>query len=172
MESCGRERMSEAPRRGSGPAPSPGGFTLTELIVVMAIVSILSGLVLGGVMAARKRGAVMSTQTFITQLEAAINQYEVSYGDYPHGAGGVESAELLHQALTSRSWTGRGEYDPDKFRDTDGNGRPEFVDHWLQPVIYHHHRSYYGPPREATFRLISIGPDAEEGTRDDITNYR
>lgn len=159
MKSCGR-------------VGSPRGFTITELIVVMAIISLLSGLIMAGVMAARKRGATMSTRTFITQLEVAINQYEGFYGDYPHGSGGVESAEFLYQALSSPSWTGQYEFTPKQVRDTDGNGREELVDHWLQPVNYYHHRTYFGPPKETTFRLISNGLDDTEGTRDDITNFR
>jgi len=159
-------------RCGVRRAGSCRGFTLTEMLVVMAIVGILSGLILSGVMSARKRGALMSTKTFIMQLEAAINHYEESYGDFPHGAGGVESAELLYQALASPSWTGQCEFEAKQVRDTDSDGRKELVDHWMQPIRYYHHRSYFEPPKETTFRLISIGPDEEEGTSDDITNFR
>ena len=38
--------------------------------------------------------------------------------------------------------------------DLDGDGSLEIVDHWGQPLSYHHHRSYEGPPRESTFRII------------------
>ena len=151
---------------------NPRGFTLTELLVVMAIIGILSSLVLGGVMAARAQGAKAKTSALVMSLEAAINQYEDTYGDYPYGAGGVESAEFLYQALTSPTWTGQREFTPDEVSDTDGDGRPELVDYWMRPGSYYHHRSYFGPPKEATFRLISSGRDEEEGTQDDITNFR
>jgi len=163
---------SPARQCGGRRAGSPRGFTLTEMLVVMAIIGILSGLILGGVMTARKRGALMSTKTFVTQLEAAINHYEESYGDYPHGSGGVESAEYLYQALASPGWAGQCEFEAKQIADTDSDGRKELVDHWMQPIRYYHHRSYFEPPKETTFRLISIGPDAEEGTSDDITNFR
>ena len=114
----------------------------------------------------------MNAQMLITQLEAAINHYEESFGDFPHGTGGVASAEFLYMALSSSSWPTDFELDSDQVIDTDKNGRKEIVDHWLQPISYYHHRSYSGPPKESSYRLISNGPDAEEGTRDDITNFR
>jgi prepilin-type N-terminal cleavage/methylation domain-containing protein len=158
--------------RSRGCAHSSRGFTLTELIVVMAIVGLLSSLILGGVMAARKRGAKMNAQTLITQLEAAIEHYEQHYGDFPYGTGGVASAEFLYMALSSSDWPSDFELNSDQILDTDKNDLDEIVDHWLQPVSYYHHRSYSGPPKESSYRLISIGPDEEEGTRDDITNFR
>ena len=48
----------------------------------------------------------------------------------------------------------------------------EIIDHWRQPLNYYHHRSYSGRPRETSFRIVSDGPDGEEGTSDDVTNFR
>ncbi len=184
--STGREQQGYAgwERRGSScescasllkavlPCPPRSGFSLLELLVVMVIMSILSGLVMGGVMVARRRGGITRTKALITLLDLAISQYENSFGDYPPGAGGPESAEGLYRCLTSRKWTAQQEFSPKELADTDGNGRQELVDHWGQPLGYHHHRSYSAPPKETTFRIISKGPDGKEGTRDDISNFQ
>ena len=106
-------------------------------------------------------------------LQVAIGiQYEQTFGDYPSGSGGIASSEALYLALASPKWTGQREFASDQVRDTDGNDRLELIDHWGQPIEYHHHRSYYGPPKETTFRIVSNGPDGKEGTSDDVTNYR
>jgi general secretion pathway protein G len=147
------------------------GFTLVEMIVVMAIISILAGLLLAGVSAARARGGITKTKALITELSLLVSQYESNTGDYPQGAGGAESAEALCEALTSAKGGVQHEFAPDALRDTDGDGRPEIVDYWQRPFSYYHHRSYAGPPRETTYRLVSAGPDGEEGTDDDVRNY-
>lgn len=151
---------------------SRAGYTLIELLVVIAIITTLAGLLLAGISAARGRGGITKTKAFILRLDLAIKQYETDYGDYPPGSGGVASAEGLYAVLSSPNWRGRQEFAPDEIADTNGNGRMELVDHWGRPISYYHHRSYSGPPRETTFRLISPGPDGKEGTDDDVTNFK
>jgi general secretion pathway protein G len=146
------------------------GFTLMEMLVVMAIIGVLSSLLITGVMAARGRGKIARTRALIDRLSLAIKQYEIDHGDYPPGAGGTASAEALHKALTSAKWPGAHEFTAKEARDTDGNGQPEIIDAWGRPISYHHNRTYSGPPRATTFRLISKGPDGVQGTDDDVDN--
>lgn len=146
------------------------GFTLMEMLVVMAIIGILSSLLITGVMAARGRGKIAETKAFIDRLSLFIKQYEIDHGDYPSGAGGAASAEALHKALTSAKWPGAHEFTAREAGDTDGNGELEIIDAWGGPISYHHNRSYSGPPRATTFRLISKGPDGVQGTNDDVDN--
>ncbi len=146
-------------------------FTLIEMIVVMAIIGILSSLLITGVMAARGRGKIARTQSLLVRLDLLTKQYEIDHGDFPPGSGGTASAEMLYQALTSRKWVGSQEFTRKEAADTDGNGSTEIIDAWKGPLSYYHNRSYSGPPRATTFRLISKGPDGVQGTDDDITNW-
>ena len=147
------------------------GYTLMELLVVMVIIGVLSGMLVTAVMVARHRGGKAKTSALITRRSLAIKQYETDYGDYPSGSGGVDSAEGLRKCLSSPKLLYPQEFSQTELADTDGDGSLEIVDHWKQPLSYHHHRSYKGPPRESTFRIISKGRDGKQGTRDDITNY-
>ena len=140
--------------------------------MVVFIISLLSSMLVGAVMVAGRKRGVVRAQALITRLDLAASQYENAFGDYPSGAGGVSSAEDLLACLSSRAWIARQEFDPDELADTDGNGRKEIIDHWGRPVSYYHHRSYVGPPRELSFRIISSGPDGVEGNADDVSNYK
>ena len=147
------------------------GYTLIELLVVMVIIGMLSGMLTTAVMVARHRGGKAKTSALIMRLSLAIKEYEISFGDYPSGSGGVDSTEGLRKCLSSPKLLYPQEFRKQELADTDGDGSLEIVDHWRQPLSYHHHRSYKGPPMESTFRIISKGRDGEQGTRDDITNY-
>ena len=159
-------------RRGARPGrPEERGFTLMELLVAIAIIMILSSMLTGGVMVALRRGGITKTNALIARIGLALDQYESDWGDYPPGSGGASSAESLHRCLASPKWRGQAEFSQNELRDTDANGKLEITDHWAEPLSYYHHRGYSGAPRETTFRLVSKGPDGEEGTGDDITNF-
>ena len=62
---------------------SEGGFTLVELIAVIAIIAILSAAVLGGVVYAGKKASVAAAKGLIERLSIAINMYREDWGAYP-----------------------------------------------------------------------------------------
>ena len=158
--------------RGSGPGPS-AGFTLTEILVVLFIIGLLAGLILTGVMAARRKMGRDNTRVMLQTIGAAIESYEGDYGDFPPGKGGIQGSEDLYEALSSTRAEGpylRGDYPPAK--DTNNNKRKELVDHWGWPIGYTHHRNYTGEPRADEYRLESAGLDRKPGTGDEITNWK
>ena len=63
------------------------GFTLIELIVVVGIIIVLSGLVLSTVGYARKKGARARAETEIAAMSAALENYKADNGVYPNSAG-------------------------------------------------------------------------------------
>jgi type II secretory pathway pseudopilin PulG len=60
-----------------------GAFTLIELIVVITVIVILTGLVLGTVGYARKKGARARAETEIVAMSAACESYKADNGIYP-----------------------------------------------------------------------------------------
>jgi type II secretory pathway pseudopilin PulG len=61
------------------------GFTLIELIVVIGVIIILTGLVLSTVGYARKKGARARAETEIAAMSAACESYKADNGIYPRG---------------------------------------------------------------------------------------
>lgn len=62
---------------------SRAGFTLLELLTVMAIIIVLAGMILGGVGYAQKRAAMDRARAEIAALSVAIESYKVDNGAYP-----------------------------------------------------------------------------------------
>ena len=59
------------------------GFTLVEMLVVLAIIAVLIGLLLPAVMAAVNAARRAQMALEISQLDQAINAYKNQFGDYP-----------------------------------------------------------------------------------------
>ncbi|HZV02291.1 MAG TPA: prepilin-type N-terminal cleavage/methylation domain-containing protein [Planctomycetota bacterium] len=59
------------------------GFTLLELLIVVAIICVLATLILGGLSAARRRTQVAVARNNIAAIKAALQMYETDVGRYP-----------------------------------------------------------------------------------------
>lgn len=60
-----------------------GGFTLVEVLVVVAIIGILMGLVAGGLTMARKKAERVKVMTQVTDIASAWEAYRLEYGHFP-----------------------------------------------------------------------------------------
>lgn len=65
------------------------GFTLVELLVVISIISVLSGLILVNVVGLRERGADTRRKNDLRQLKTALRLYYNDYQQYPAGSGTI-----------------------------------------------------------------------------------
>jgi prepilin-type N-terminal cleavage/methylation domain-containing protein len=78
-----------------------GAFTLIELIVVITVIVILTGLVLSTVGYARKKGARARAETEIAAMSAACESYKADNGVYPRDTTNNTTDNLA--ALTSQT---------------------------------------------------------------------
>ncbi len=118
------------------------GFTLIEILVVMAIIAMLAVMVAPNIFnqqAGAQRDAALSQ---ISSLQAALDMYRLDVGEYPDDLEG-----LVENDTGRASWNGpylRGDLPLDPWNNAylyDSNGRE--------------------------FTLISYGPDGEQGGEDD-----
>jgi type II secretory pathway pseudopilin PulG len=84
------------------PRRSAAGFTLVEMLTVVLIIIILSGLVISTARFVQQKGAMSRAQGEIQAMETALERYKNDNGEYPpyYGTDTVEGAKVLYQALT------------------------------------------------------------------------
>ncbi len=61
----------------------PAGFTLVEMLIVIAIIGVLAGLLAWGVNAARVAILKRAQKAEIENIASAVERYREKYGDYP-----------------------------------------------------------------------------------------
>ncbi len=66
-----------------GPFSDRRGFTMVEVLMVVAIIMMLTAMMTVAVMSQRKRAAKQATQALFVRLEAAIESYKELAGHYP-----------------------------------------------------------------------------------------
>jgi prepilin-type N-terminal cleavage/methylation domain-containing protein/prepilin-type processing-associated H-X9-DG protein len=85
-------------------ASSYRGFTLVELLVVMAIIGILVSLLLPAVQAARESARRSACQSQLSQLILAVGHYEMAHGVYPPGTIDAKGPILNARAGFHHNW--------------------------------------------------------------------
>jgi type II secretory pathway pseudopilin PulG len=96
------------------------GFTLIELIVVVGIIIVLTGLVLSTAGYARKKSARARAETEIAAISAACENYKADNAVYPNssGSGGTDGLDpsttnLVNYQMPCRYMYGQISGDPD-----------------------------------------------------------
>lgn len=128
-----------------------GGFTLIEVLIVIAIVLTLSGLVGVALFQRRDEAKVDLTKTDMNTLKSAMQQFYLHFERYPTTEEGV-----------SVLWD-KSQLDDPELEDKWGGylSAPLEKDKWGNEWGYEQ-LSYN------SYRLWSVGPDGEEDTDDDI----
>ena len=120
------------------------GFTLIEILVVVAIIGMLGAVAVPAYMSYLKDARIETTRALIKNVELAAQSYNMKFGKYP------DSLDVLKEPK---------EEGDDPWLDG------ETVDPWGNDLIYEKQDKKRRP------RITSWGPDGEEGGDDDITNY-
>ena len=128
-------------------------FTLVEMLLVLVILAVLAAIVIPKFAGRSQQAKVTAAGSQISGFELALNSFEVDNGFYPQGSAGLNA--LIDQPGNLQSW--KGPYL--------SKGIP--LDPWGNAYIY----NYPGKANPKHFDLISMGPDGQSGTEDDVTNF-
>ncbi len=133
------------------PQPDEAGFTLTELMVVLFIIGLLSTIVLINVLPSQDRAMVTKARADIATLESAMESYRLDQLTYPSAADGLAALESPPASLADPSRYPRGGYI--RSLPTDPWGRP------YELAV---------PGRNGDpFSIYSLGADGAPGGSDD-----
>ena len=124
---------------------SRAGFTLVEILLVVAILGILAGVAVVSMSGKVERANVTAARTSIGAIRTAIDLYEVDNGKYP------ASLQNLIVRGSENNWNGPYLRDARMAKDPWGN-------------------DFQYSAREGGVEIRSAGPDTQMGTADDITN--
>ncbi len=125
------------------------GFTLVEILVVIAIISLLAGVVLLNIAPQMGMGSQAAAKAQIQVLASGINTYRMAHGRYPTPQQGLE-------ALVNKP---SSEPIPQNYPDSGYlTSRAIPLDPWKRPYLY------LAPGRQnEPFEILSYGADGEPG---------
>lgn len=127
-------------------------FTLVELMLVVTIIGILAALVIPKIAGKGEQARETAARADIFGgIKTALDSFEVDNGYYPKSL-----QDLIQQPSNAKNW--RGPYlDPATLP----------IDPWGNPYVYY----FPGKHNPTGYDLLSVGPDGNEGTEDDIGNW-
>jgi general secretion pathway protein G len=134
------------------------GFTLMELLVVLAILGLLIAMVAPRILGTQKKADISSTKNQIGMLKAALERYALDLKDFPGTEEGLQAlVELPGDETMADRWDGPYLNSPVLPKDPWGN---EY--------------QYEYPPQRGQGDypdIWSFGPDGEDGTEDDVVSW-
>jgi general secretion pathway protein G len=133
-----------------------GGFTLVELLVVLAILTLLAGLVGPRVLSQLGGAKSKSAAVQIADIEKALEIFKLDVGRFPTNEEGLDA--LNKRPASAPGWA--GPY-------LKGNGVP--LDPWGHPY------RYANPGPDGGIEILSLGADGApggEGENADIRNTK
>jgi general secretion pathway protein G len=137
------------------------GFTLTEVLLVLAILGVIAAMVVPNLLGRQREALIRSTKMSIKSMEDACKQYAIAHdGEFPQGDRDTVIGLLMNPG-----------------NDTDGKPISPYLektpkDAWDLPLYYEYPN---GKAPNATKPAIwSSGPDRQnaDGNGDDVNNWK
>jgi len=124
-------------------------FTLVEMLLVVTIIGILAALVIPKIVGRSEQARATAAHADLSSIKTALDAFEVDNGFYPKSI-----QDLVTVPSNAKNW--HGPYLEKVPQDPWGND----------------YKYYFPGKRNAgSYDLLSIGPDAKEGTDDDVGNW-
>lgn len=135
------------------------GFTLIEVLLVLAILGVIAAMVVPQLLGQQKKAMIDTTKASIKGLEDALEIYAVHHdSEFPTSQEGLES--LISQPANDDKWVGPYLKSVKTLP----------LDAWGQPFQYEYPAQNNPPGTKPD--ISSAGPDKIPGNQDDVTNWQ
>ncbi|MCQ2396397.1 MAG: type II secretion system protein GspG [Lentisphaeria bacterium] len=147
-------------------------FTLTEILVVIAIIVILAGILIGGMGFAARKADAAKTRALSAEFEAALDKFRSENGYFPPCVSAQEikfeiSGDTVKLKLAKDYSFNSKSGAKKSFIEIEGIGNGDFQDAWGNAFKY----QCPGEHNKTSFDLWSAGQDGIYGNEDDIVNW-
>ena len=159
-----------------------GGFTLTELLIVMAILVLLVSLIGPRLLGSKQKADINAVKTQIGMFQSALERYAVDMNKFPATEEGL--AALVSKPSDDGSGSESSDSGSSDASSADGNAAESGGGgNWDGPYIkteklpidpWGKAYSYEYPPTHNKINvpdIWSFGPDGQESTDDDIKSW-
>jgi len=137
------------------------GFTLLEVLLVIAILGVLAAFVVPNLLKRGKQAKIDAAKSAVGPsgpIGQQLEIYALDVGDYPRTEEGLQALVEIPDSIDPESGKWKGPYIKDA---------KQLLDPWGNEYQYR----YPGEYNENGYDLWSVGPDGEDGTEDDIGNW-
>lgn len=150
--------MISVPAHPAARRRSSAGFTVIEMLVVLAIIGLIIGLVVTNTGRIFGQSQEAVARIFVRDsLKTPLVRYRIDVGDYPSTNEGL-AALLAAPSAAAERWRG-------PYLEAPGGKLP--LDPWGEPYQYR----YPGTKNPGSYDVFSKGPDKTAETADDIGNW-
>lgn len=176
MQRIQLKRFTRAQLQPSASTVVRSGFTLTELLIVMAILVLLVSLIGPRLLGSKQKADINAVKTQIGMFQSALERYAVDMNKFPSTEEGL--AALVSSPGSDGSGSSSEESsdsDSESAGSSSGNWDGPYIkteklplDPWGKPFAYEY------PPTHNKINVPDIwsyGPDGQENTDDDIVSW-
>lgn len=138
------------------------GFTLIEVLMVVAILVLLAGVAIVAVSGSGEKAKIKLVRPLLSQISGALDRYKMDVGEYPTEEQGLDALRRppeFEDEASEQKWGGPYlKSDP--------------VDPWGNEISYQPAEPGSEEAMTVPYRLWSFGPNKQDdnGAEDDIRN--